>query len=168
MEEDDCIISGIPKIKGVFTNYFIVSNKWNTVKEKHLFFINDIGEPPPRIDEIGASFVANFHPGLIVHTLKIGLKDRYPMYMDIMGLDSKLRQKYFGKTVEKQIEVSFLEPLPDNFDLKFEKKKVDQKDFEYYMLYSFPNASGTFTNYSRIANGIFVYTNMHIFRIRDK
>lgn len=168
LEEDDYIISGVPKIKGVFTNYFIVSNKWHTVREKHLFLINDIGEPPPRIDEIGASFLASFHPGIIVHTLKKGLKDRYPMYMDIMGLDFKLRQKYFEKTVEKQIEVSFLEPLPDNFNLKFEKKKVDQKDFEYYMLYSFPKESGTFTNYSRIANGIFVYTNMHIFRIRDK
>ncbi len=94
--------------------------------------------------------------------MKVGRKDKYPMGLDWMCVDFEKRKNI---KMEKQLEVSFLEPLPAGFDLTVETDEINGKTFVYHMLCDIPEKDGVYTNYARIVNTEFVYTNMHIFNI---
>lgn len=161
----DFSVSGVPGKAGSYTNFFVVSDDRDTVKQMHVFQIIDTGQPaPPKKgdNKHQISFAAVHSPNLVVHRMKVGRKDKYPMGLDWMCVDFEKRKNI---KMEKQLEVSFLEPLPAGFDLTVETDEINGKTFVYHMLCDIPEKDGVYTNYARIVNTEFVYTNMHIFNI---
>jgi hypothetical protein len=161
----DFIVSGVPQKAGIFTNYFVVYNIDNVVKERHVFKIADIGEPAPpqkTEDKHQISFLATHKPNLVIHKMKVGKKDKYPMGLDWMCVDFEKRKNI---KMEKQLEVSFLDQLPAGFELTVETEEIKGKTFVYHMLCDIPEKAGIYTNYARIVNTEFVYTNTHIFNV---
>ena len=161
----DFKVSGVPKKAGIYTNYFIVYNGDSAVKERHVFKITDIGEPEPLKqpnDKHHISFLATHKSNLVIHKMKVGRKDKYPMGLDWMCVDFEKRKNI---KMEKQLEVSFLDQLPAGFELTVETEEIKGKTFVYHMLCDIPEKAGIYTNYARIVNTEFVYTNMHIFNV---
>lgn len=161
----DFKITGVPGKAGIYTNYFVVYNDDNTVKERHVFKITDIGEPAPKKepeDKHQISFLATHKPNLVIHKMKVGKKDKYPMGLDWMCVDLEKRKNV---KMEKQLEVSFLDQLPAGFELTVETEEIKGKTYVYHMLCDIPEKEGVFTNFARIVNTEFVYTNMHIFNV---
>ena len=169
-ENDDLIVFGCAKKAGAYTNHFVVSDGDCLAKQKHIFKIQDIGEPAPekkpedkrkkRAGENAVSFLATHKPGLIVHRMKVGKKEKYPMGLDWMSADPALKGNMKN---EEQVDVEFLRPLPEGFMLSIESEEIKDKIYDYFMLSSNPRREGTFTNIARIVNTDFVYTNTHIF-----
>ena len=163
--DDDYIISGTPKKAGIYTNYFVVSDGVRSAKERHVFKIQDIGEPSPvkkPENKHEISFLANHKPGLVEHRMKVGEKYKYPMGMDWISADPAMKKNMKN---EEQVDADFLRPLPDGFIMSIESEEIKDKTYDYFMLCANPRAEGTFTNFARIVNTEFVYTNMHIFKI---
>ena len=161
----DFKVSGVPKKAGIYTNYFIVYNGDSAVKERHVFKIMDIGKPAPSKqpeDKHHISFLATHKSNLVIHKMKVGKKDKYPMGLDWMCVDFEKRKNI---KMEKQLEVSFLEQLPAGFELTVETDEIKGKTYVYHMLCDIPEKEGVFTNFARIVNTEFVYTNMHIFNV---
>ena len=164
----DFKISGLPKYADVYTNFFVVSDGSHTVKERHVFFVKDIGVPVPAKkpdDKDPVTFVASHHLHKVIHRMIIGKKDKYPMWLDFMCVEPEKRQLF---KYEKQLTVSFLEPLPPGFELIEETKDTKGEVYHFFMLSDIPEEAGVYTNYARIVNPEFIYTNMHIFNIYTK
>ena len=113
--DDDYIISGTPKKAGIYTNYFVVSDGERSAKERHVFKIQDIGEPSPiekPENKHEISFLANHKPGLVTHRMKVGEKYKYPMGMDWISTDPVMKK---DMKREEQVDADFLRPLPEGF-----------------------------------------------------
>lgn len=159
--DGDLIISGVPKFGGVFTNVFIISSNGISVEQKHIFRIQDIGEPIPqkKITRRTKTEWYDLH-GMIFHFCFIGEDACYPMANDIFW--------YKPKEYTKELQYELLGELPKGFKIAMHEP---EPRFDHYNLpqiisiCGIPEEAGTFTNAIKyIVNGKEMIRK-HVFKI---
>ena len=151
----------MPKFGGVFTNVFIISNNGISVEQKHIFRIQDIGEPIPqkKITRRTKTEWYDLH-GMIFHFCFIGEDACYPMANDIFW--------YKPKEYTKELQYELLGELPKGFKIAMHEP---EPRFDHYNLpqiisiCGIPEEAGTFTNAIKyIVNGKEMIRK-HVFKI---
>lgn len=164
--DGDLAIIGTPKEGGIFTNVLVISSNDSSIEQKHIFRIQDIGEPPAQKKIRKQDSIENDwydQSRIIYHNCYIGIETYYCLANDVFW--------YKPKEFTKEFQYELLNELPKG--LKIAMHEPDKR-YDYYKLPPLisicgePQEEGVFTTVIKYIENGHEFERKHIFRIRKE
>ena len=172
---EDLEIKGIPSTVGYFEIDLAFSNGKRHAKERHVFRIKDIGEPPfefekglyvPKKKKKRTSSVYSEKKNIVNHYSYVGIDFEYPIYGECGKY--KWMDDYWRFVRDFKIEV-IGDPAPGLKlgDIPFCTNYVTKAETTALGFFGKPTQAGKFTNMVVLVEKYLVITNKHIFFIKQ-
>lgn len=164
--DGDLAIIGTPKESGTFTNVLVISSNDSAVEQKHIFRIQDIGEPPAQKKIRKQDSIENDwydQSRIIYHNCYIGIETYYCLANDVFW--------YKPKEFTKEFQYELLNELPKG--LKIAMHEPDKR-YDHYKLPPLisicgePQEEGVFTTVIKYKENGKEFERKHIFRVKKE
>lgn len=164
--DGDLAIIGTPKESGTFTNVLVIISNGSSVEQKHIFRIQDIGEPPAQKKIRKQDSIENDwydQSRIIYHNCYIGIETYYCLANDVFW--------YKPKEFTKEFQYELLNELPKG--LKIAMHEPDKR-YDHYKLPPLisicgePQEEGVFTTVIKYKENGKEFERKHIFRIKKE